>query len=129
MKKITFLLLTLCIAFSSCNTDESTQEEEAARLDKMYNEVIAYSQKNSKACTDPNDWSFVKFSGFCSEYIIYHKSVDVTVLQRKIDKYVTAKGNFDAKWGILYDCMVTPAPIGIKCSNDKPILSFDSVPY
>ncbi|MBO9585475.1 MAG: hypothetical protein J7574_15025 [Flavobacterium sp.] len=129
MKKLSFILFATTLMCFSCSNDESTQEEESARLEKMYNEIVQYSQINSKPCTDPEDWGFMKFgASSCSGYILYNKQIDVAVFQKKVDQYIAAKGKFDAKWGIFYDCMMlpTPSPSDVKCIDGKPYISYNS---
>ncbi|WP_433763330.1 hypothetical protein [Flavobacterium ginsenosidimutans] len=131
MKKLSFILFVLSLLLVSCSNDESTQEEESARLQKMYNEIVEYSQVNSKPCINPEEWAFMKFgSSNCSGYILYYKQIDVTILQKKIDRYLAAKGKFDAKWGIFYDCMElpTPTPSDIKCVDGKPVIKYSTSP-
>ena len=126
MKKLPFLLFAICFTIASCSKDETTQEEEQARLDIMYQEIIDYSQIDSKACTNPDEWSFTKFgASTCSGYLIYNKKIDLTVFQKKIDKYIEERGKFDVKWGVYYDCIMMPPPKSIECKNGKPTLIYD----
>ncbi|MBW1656292.1 hypothetical protein [Flavobacterium quisquiliarum] len=132
MKKLSFFLLAICITTISCSKDESTREEEQARLDKMYQEIIDYSQINSKSCTNPEEWTFMKYSpSNCSGYIIYNKAVDADIFRKKIDQYREAQGKFDAKWGVYYTsvCPVRPAPTSIECIDGKPSLIYSFVTH
>lgn len=126
MKKLSFLLFAFCIVFSSCSNDhESTQEEDSAVLVKMYNDIVEYSQANSKTCTNPEEWAFVKFgNSFCSGHIIYNKNINVALFQKKVNQYIKAKEKFDEKWGVFYDCMMMPPPTGIQCVEGKPALIY-----
>lgn len=73
MKKLSFFLLTICMTITSCSKDESSREEEQARLDKMSDELIEYSQVNSKTCTNPADWDILKYGeSACSGFYIYN---------------------------------------------------------
>ncbi|KAF2331710.1 hypothetical protein [Flavobacterium ginsenosidimutans] len=129
MKKLSFILFVLSILLPSCSNDESTREEESARLEKMYKEIVEYSQVNSKPCTNPEDWAFMKFGASnCSGYILYNKQIDVAVFQKKIDQYIAAKGKFDVKWEVFYDCMELPVPTpsDIKCIDGKPAISYST---
>ncbi|SHL16869.1 hypothetical protein [Flavobacterium chilense] len=125
MKKVSFILFVLSLTIVGCSNDESTREEESARLDKMYKEIVEYSQVNSKPCTNPDEWTFMKLgASTCSGYIVYGKKIDVTAFQKKIDQYINARGKYDAKWGIVYDCMMMPPPTGVKCVDEKPTLIY-----
>lgn len=125
MKKISFILLTASLILTACSKDESTQEEESARLEKMYNEIVEYSQVSSKPCTNSDEWAFMKLgASSCSGYIVYNKKIDVAVFQKKIDQYLEAQGKFGAKWKIYNVCMMTPPPTGIKCVDEKPTLIY-----
>lgn len=134
MKKLTLLLCIFCITFSSCNNDESTQEEESARLEKMYREIVEYSQINSKPCTDAEEWTFMNFgSSSCSGFIFYNKQINVAVFKSKVNQYNVAKTKFDKKWGVFYDCGFVPPPhpskFKVKCYDGKPAIDYGSGSY
>jgi len=129
MKNLSFILFVVSLLCFSCSSDETTREEESARLEKMYNEIVAYSQINSKTCTNPEEWAFTKFGNSnCSSYILYNKQIDAAVFQKKVDEYIVAKGKFNVKWGVLSDCMPMqiPAliPSQIECKDGKPVIKY-----
>lgn len=130
MKKLSFLLLALCLAFTSCSKDESSREEEQARLDKMYDELIEYSQVNSKTCTNPEEWNILKYGeSACSGFYIYNKSVDAAVFRKKVDSYREARSKFDAKWGVYYDaypCETVVMNTRISCVEGKATIVYDN---
>ncbi|MFC0778083.1 hypothetical protein [Flavobacterium sp. HJSW_4] len=129
MKNLSFILFVVSLLCFSCSSDETTREEESAKLEKMYNEIVAYSQINSKTCTNPEEWAFTKFGNSnCSSYILYNKQIDAAVFQKKVDEYIVAKGKFNVKWGVLSDCMPmqVPAliPSQIECKDGKPVIKY-----
>ncbi|WP_433829413.1 hypothetical protein [Flavobacterium anhuiense] len=128
MKKLSFILFATSLICFSCSNDESTKDEESARLDKMYNEIITDSQVNSKPCTNPEDWTYTKFGNSgCSGYILYNKQIDAVAFQKKVDQYIAARGKFHVKWGILADCILTSPsmiPSEIQCIDGKPVIKY-----
>nr|WP_294788521.1 hypothetical protein [uncultured Flavobacterium sp.] len=124
MKKLSFIVFAVSLIFFSCSNDNSTMEEESARLSKMYAELVTDSQINSKTCTNPDEWAILRFNeSLCSGYIIYNKSIDTVVFRKKVNKYIEAHGKFDAKWGILYDCVTLPSTAEISCVEGKATLT------
>ncbi|RKR08382.1 hypothetical protein C8C83_5620 [Flavobacterium sp. 90] len=134
MKKLSFILFAICLTLGSCSSDEkeSTQKEDLAMLDNMRNEIIQFTQVNSQACNNAQEWGFIKIDAAgCSGnggYILYSKKVSAATLQNKIEEYNKTKGEIYTKWGIFVDyCAGTTAPTGVKCVNEKPVLSFDNI--
>lgn len=136
MKKLSFILFVFCLIIGSCDNDETTKEEDSAKLLESYNDVITFSQANSQACNNADEWGFIKMdkSG-CPEngYIVYSKKIDLLTLQTKIDQYNKVKENFHRKWGHENEgediCGLKTVPTGVKCVDNKPQLSSDFVLY
>lgn len=129
MKNLLFLFIAMCFTFGACSNDETTQQEEAEKLDKMYDEIIHYSQVDSQPCTNPEEWAFIKSEpSNCAAYILYNKKIDADILKKKIDNYIAARGKFNEKWGIYNTsvCMTTPLPTGVECADGKPKLIYSS---
>jgi hypothetical protein len=133
MKKLSFILLSVCFTLASCSNDnESTMEEDAARLDKMYEDIVAYTQINSTPCSNSEEWGFIQSqNNSCGEnagYIAYSKKIDITILQKKIDNYSKAKSSFSSKWELFYDvCQWKAPPINVECVDGKPKLIFSDL--
>lgn len=127
MKKLSFIVFVVCLLFS-CSNDESSQEEDAQRLDKMYTEIITASLANSEPCTSPQEWDFVasgaKPCGGYAAYIVYSKKINVEKFLEKIKKHSDAQNDYNKKWGVVSDCAMEVKPTGIKCSEGKPVLSY-----
>ena len=93
MKKLSFILFSICLIFASCSSDnEESAEETSKRLDKMYNEIIELSLINSQTCTNPEEWGFELLSssgcGTNRGYILYSKKADKAKLDAKIKEYM-----------------------------------------
>lgn len=110
----------------SCSNDENTMEEDAAILDNMYQKIVENSQINSKKCTNPEEWAFMKFGeSSCAGYIIYNKSINVANFEKEIKQYNTATAKFEEKWGIVNDffpCVAKPHTVSVLCIEEKPTL-------
>lgn len=136
MKKLPFLFLAICLVFGACSNDESTQEEDAAKLQSIYNDIILYSKINTEPCNNPEEWGFTKlFASDCpsGDFILYSKKIDFKTLQKKIAKYRKQREIFLLKWGLLGlendICSAETVPTGVKCVDNKPQLSFVSPLY
>lgn len=132
MKKLSFLLFAICFVFASCNNEESTMEEDYAKLDNMREDIIKFSQAKTQPCTNSQDWGFIKLdASSCSEnggYILYYKKINVTTLQKKIENYNKTIGDIYEKWGIYNSlCAISIQPTGVKCVNNKPEFSFEPI--
>ncbi|WDF64978.1 hypothetical protein [Flavobacterium sp. KACC 22763] len=135
MKKLSFILFVLSLTFISCNNDDSsaTQEQEKAKLDRMYEEIAQLSGNNTQQCTDPNDWGFTTIAPLAcggNSYIVYSKKTNTTVFLDKVKAYNQSYADFNKKWNILILCdNMVIQPTGVKCVDGKPQLSYDPVLY
>ncbi|TDW52327.1 hypothetical protein EV144_1011016 [Flavobacterium sp. 270] len=136
MKKLSFILIVFCFAFASCNNDdkESTIEEDVAKLEKMYDDIIVYSQANTLPCTNSTEWGIIQAQhdacGPSKGYIPYAKKIDLNILQKKIEAYSKALGDYYTKWEIFNDvCQWSPPPTGVECVDGKPKLVFNPGGY
>lgn len=137
MKKLSFLLFAICVLFVSCNSEESTKEQEEiarekdyAKLKDMHDDIVKFSLSTTLACSNPEEWGIIRIDiSRCAEnggYIAYSKKIDVVILQKKIDEYTKAKGEIYTKWGVLIDMCNYSIPTSVKCVNNKPELSSNS---
>jgi hypothetical protein len=129
MKKLSFILFAICLAFASCsNDDNDTKEKEAQELNKMHDEIIALSLANSEPCTDSKNWDFTalgsKACGGVASFIVYSKKIDKDAFLLKIKTYTDAQTAFDKKWGIFSTCDIILAPSGVQCVDGKPKLAY-----
>ncbi|WP_281632027.1 hypothetical protein [Flavobacterium luteolum] len=138
MKKPSFILFVVSLLCFSCSNDDSTtQEEDTAKLESIYNDIITYSKIETESCSNPAEWGFVKmFDSPCSAtggYILYSKKADQSVLEKKIEQYKAQKAYISKKWGFYADvsppCIDKKVPTGVKCVDNKPQLYFDFVLY
>ena len=131
MKKLSFIVFVFCLLFSSCSNDENSQEEDSEKLEKMYNEIITASS-NSEPCKNSQEWDFApigsKACGGHAGYIVYLKKINTDEFFSKIKKYTDAQSDFNKKWGIISDCSIPTMPIGVQCSEGKPVLSYSITP-
>lgn len=133
MKKLSFILFVASLIFISCNNDDSstTQEQEKAQLDRMYEQITQLSGINTQQCTDSNDWGFTSIATIAcggNSYIVYSKKTNTKVFLDKVKAYTQSYADFNKKWNIIMLCdnMVIP-PTGVKCVDGKPQLSYDLV--
>ncbi|MDP5201582.1 hypothetical protein [Flavobacterium sp. DG2-3] len=138
MKKLSFILLAAALACFSCSNDDgTTQEEDNAKLESLYNDIITYSKVDTEPCSNPEEWGFVKmYDTPCSPtggFILYSKKVDLAVLEKKIKEYNAYKAYINKKWGFYADvmppCTDPKVPTGVKCIDNKPQLYFGFVLY
>ncbi|KAF2508521.1 hypothetical protein EYY60_15440 [Flavobacterium zhairuonense] len=128
MKKLGFILAVVCLMLASCNNDDAnsnaSQEEDAQKLEKMYQEIVALSQVNTTPCTDSKDWDFTaigtKACGGPAKYILYSKKINTIDFLAKVKSYTEAEAAFNVKWGIFSTCDVPVPPDGIGCVDGKP---------
>ena len=132
MKKLTFIICTICLVFVSCSNDDSVdRERDYQNLGKMYREILSLSKINSELCTDPNQWDFTaigsKACGGSAGYIAYSKKNDKTEFLAKVKTYTDAEAAFNTKWNVVSTCDVVAPPTSIECVDGKPKLSYITV--
>ena len=131
MKKLSFILIAICLVFASCNNDnESPKEEEAAKLEKMYAEIIDLSAAKTQTCTNPDEWAFTsigsKACGGPSGYIVYSKKINTELFLSKVKSYTEADLAFVKKWNLSSDCSSTAPAKSIECIDGKPTIMLES---
>lgn len=133
MKKlglIAFIVCMTCMAFT-CENDEpeTTQEEDQAKLEIMYKEIIDLSLANTQSCTDSKDWDFVgigsRACGGFQAYIVYSKKIDTTQFLSKVAKYTELSATYNKKWGVGSICSVEILPKKIECVDGKPKMIYN----
>lgn len=133
MKKLSFILFVASLTFVSCNNeDSSTQEQEKAKLDRMYEEITQLSGITTQQCTDSNDWAFTSIptTTVCggNSYIVYSKKTNTKVFLDKVKAYTQSYADFNKKWNVVMLCdNMVVQPTGVKCVDGKPQLSYDIV--
>ena len=132
MKKLTFIIYTICLAFFSCSNDDSVdRERDYQNLGKMYREILSLSKVNSELCKDSDEWDFTaigsKACGGSAGYIAYSKKIDKTEFLAKVKTYTDAEAAFNTKWNVVSTCDVVAPPTSIECVDGKPKLSYITV--
>lgn len=133
MKKLSFLVFTICLIFASCSNDENSQEEDSKKLEKMYNEIIVASLADSEPCTNPEEWNIAgigsKACGGYTGYIVYSKKINSDEFLAKVKKYRDAQSDYNKKWGVFSDCSMAIQPTGVECVDGKAKLNYSPEAY
>lgn len=133
MKKLSFIVFTICILFASCSNDENSQEEDSKKLEKMYNEIIVASLANSEPCTNPEEWNIAgigsKACGGYAGYIVYSKKINNDEFLAKVKKYTDVQSDYNKKWGVFSDCSMAIQPTGVECVDGKAKLNYSPEAY
>jgi hypothetical protein len=129
MKKLSFIILILCLTLASCTSDENdAKEKDSQKLEKMYQEIITLSLVNSQPCTDPKEWDFTvigsKACGGGVGFIAYSKKINKESFLAKVQAYTDAQAAFNTKWNIISTCDIVLPPKSIECVDGKPKLSY-----
>lgn len=107
---------------------ENIQKEEEQNLKNLYNEIVTFSQINSKTCNNPKEWAFtaigIKSCGGAEKYIPYSLAIDKDAFLGMISRYNDLQNKFNEKWGINSICDITPVPTSIECMDGKATLSY-----
>ncbi|WP_029269242.1 hypothetical protein [Flavobacterium sp. KJJ] len=130
MKKLSFILTTLCLFFVSCSNDRidnsDAKENDMQQLEKMYQEIVTLSKVNSETCTDSKDWDFTaigaKACGGPEKFIVYSKKINTAEFLAKVKTYTDARVAFNVKWNIFSTCDIVSPPAGVGCVDGKPTL-------
>ncbi len=105
--------------------DASSQKYDEAQLDKLRASIESMISKEK--CTSAADWTFsplgTKACGGPVAYIAYPKKIETAILP-KIEEYTAKMSEFNKKYSITSDCMMTAEPTGVKCQDEKPVLIY-----
>jgi hypothetical protein len=121
-----FLLLSCTFFLLSCSENETTQEEDFAKLQKMYVELESFA--HSLPCEDATEWRYApigaKPCGGPWSYMAYHSSINTKTFITKVDEYYRFNDHLNRKWGLGSDCMYVFPPSEITCNDAKPVLVY-----
>jgi len=127
-------MFSIAILFSACTkvdeliliTDKTTKEEDVATLENLLTEIKEIAE--SEACENANKWEFTaigkKACGGPTGYIAYSEKIDKGEFLELVDTYTKAMNDFNMKWDIFSDCIVTPKPKNVSCKDGKAILNY-----
>jgi hypothetical protein len=131
MKKPSFILFVLSLLLLSCSNDDPAQEQDAAKLDKMYQEIVTLSGVDSQTCTDPKEWAITpiasKACGGVGSYIVYSKKINTDAFLKKVQKFTDSYAAYNKKWNLFSTCDISIPPTSVKCTNGKAELSYEHV--
>lgn len=111
---------------TSVITEKATKDEDNVVLSQLFKEIESLS--NSKTCDNAGQWLFTpigeKACGGPSGYIAYSSQIDVACFLKKVEHYTAQTKKYNAKYGLMSDCLITPSPKSVSCENGKPILVY-----
>jgi hypothetical protein len=143
MKKAILLLFLICnsIVITSCKkealqkvctlelpsiTDKTSKKEDDAALSEILKTVKETAQINS--CTSPTDFSIIaigsKACGGPVEFMPYNRGIDTNCFYQLVNYYGEQMQKYNTKHSIISDCSLPQMPKGVKCENNKPVLSY-----
>jgi hypothetical protein len=119
-------LQKVCTLEFSSITDKTSKKEDEAALAQMLKAVKETAQINS--CNTPTDFSIIpigsKPCGGPMEFIPYNLRIDTNCFYRLVNFYGEQMQKYNTKHGIGSDCSVPQMPKGVKCENNKPVLTY-----
>ncbi len=124
-------LLLAGITFVKCTTtvEPLTMEEEKAKLEKLYDEIVELSQ--SETCSNPDNWKYTaigsKACGGPTGYIAYPKSIDESNFLSLVEDYTLTQKSYNEKSGMMSDCSLPAEPTGITCEDGKAKLVYSGL--
>ncbi|MEO1450416.1 MAG: hypothetical protein AAFV07_12865 [Bacteroidota bacterium] len=133
IKRILILIFPLALIFQSCDPQPSVtppekdvQVEETQALQDMLAELEEIA--GSETCIKPADWVYTPYGdkacGGPQGYLAYSINIDTEDFLKKVKAYTEAERDYNRKWGIVSDCALHPAPIGINCEGGKAVLQY-----
>lgn len=121
IKNIPKTIALLAIVFGCTNNTESSQEEDLAELAALQGEIELLI--DSGVCSENSDCKYIAFGskacGGPKTFLVYSTSIDVDLLQQKVETYNALENSFNQKWGITSDCSVVSPPTSVGCVNGK----------
>ncbi|MBX9782679.1 MAG: hypothetical protein K2X48_05210 [Chitinophagaceae bacterium] len=116
----------LCEYELTAITDKSSEKEDEAALAEMLKAVKETARINT--CASPTDFSIIpigsKACGGPVEFIPYNRGIDTNCFYKLVNFYGEQMQKYNTKHGAISDCSVPQMPKGVKCENNKPVLTY-----
>ena len=111
----------LAIVLGCTNNTETSQEEELQVLDVLHEEIEQLIAEG--ICTENSDCDFIAFGskpcGGPWSFLVYSTSIDVALLQQKVEIYNNQQNAYNIKWGMFSDCSFASPPEEIRCVDGE----------
>jgi hypothetical protein len=124
MKWIPLLLLAFLI--TSCELFEKEERAvSSAELANLEDQLLRLSE--SIPCTNASEWRLTpmgrKACGGPIRFIAYHQSIekDFLALERR---FTALLDQYYIQNKVMSDCLLVPAPTGMRCENNKAVLTY-----
>ncbi|MDP3360059.1 MAG: hypothetical protein Q8S41_12015 [Lutibacter sp.] len=121
IKNISKTIVLLAIVFGCTNNTEFTKEEDLAELTAFREEIELLV--DSGVCSENSGCDYIAFGskacGGPKTYLVFSTSINVELLQRKVETYNALENSFNKKWGIISDCSVPTPPENVTCIAGK----------
>jgi hypothetical protein len=121
IKNISKTIVLLAIVFGCTNHTDSSQEEDLAELTAFREEIELLV--DSGVCSGNSGCDYIAFGskacGGPKTYLVFSTSINVELLQRKVETYNALENSFNKKWGIISDCSVPTPPVNVTCIAGK----------
>lgn len=120
-KNILKTIALLAIVLSCANNTESTKADDLAELNALQEEIELLI--DSGVCSENSDCDYVAFGskacGGPKAYLVFSTSIDVELLQQKVEKYNALENAYNQKWDIISDCAYLLPPTSVACISGK----------
>ncbi|MDP2068462.1 MAG: hypothetical protein Q8K04_05805 [Lutibacter sp.] len=121
IKNISKTIVLLAIVFGCTSTTELGKEDDLAELTSLQEEIELLV--NSGVCSENSDCNYIAFGskacGGPKTYLVFSTSINVELLQQKVETYNALENSFNKKWGIISDCSVPTPPVNVTCIAGK----------
>ncbi|MFB9079863.1 hypothetical protein ACFFLS_08230 [Flavobacterium procerum] len=123
MKKLSIIVFTILMTFTSCsNDDDTTQEEDTAKLSKMHAELVTLSGQETHTCTNPDEWAYTSIVTTCGgQFMLYSKKANTELFLKKVEQYNKSSQAYVEKWKVYcaFFSVLPAEPVGIGCVEGK----------
>lgn len=121
IKNISKTIVLLTIVFGCTSTTELGKEDDLAELNNLKEEIELLV--DSGVCSENSDCDSIAFGskacGGPKTYLVFSTSINVELLQQKVETYNALENSFNKKWGIISDCSMPSPPTKVECINGK----------
>ena len=107
----------------SCSSNNERDNED---LEAQFDTLVALSK--SMSCDNNTEWRFAgigdKPCGGPTGYIAYSVRMDTVDFLHRLRKYNESVRERNIREGLVSDCALEPAPIGVQCQNGAAVLVY-----
>ncbi len=116
-----FFYFLALVVFLGCTSDEGVELRDAQMLDKLAIEIADLIE--SSECSEQSQCAYIAFGskpcGGPWGYLVYSTTIDVNLLEYKVNLYNQIQREYNQRNRVVSDCLVASPPSALVCEDGR----------